>query len=432
MSNSGFDLQKLGSLGNLGGYADSAESRPESWVVCVNRSWSLSPIPNEVTAMWRRNPELFDQRLLTRRSALALSIAALGTRFGASRACGAGSPSAVPCVELQHWYGQQQQSPNRDVRPDAFAQAISKIEAVKGTSLTSAESVANIEAALMQPGNKVEMFLGGGGGGSVDVAKAIEDGKREYSPANEAIVNTEALWRPGQTVYYSYVDSQPNDRCYRAMEQAFGVWAQYCCLQFRKGVNSSGYGDLRISFKEKAGHYSNIGIQSQELRNSKNSSGKFESLNIDPSGAQGEYLNAVCLHELGHGIGLQHEHQNPNQRIDWNKDAVRRRLRSMGWTEEMIVQNVFRVLTEGHYRGTEFDGTSIMMYWFSPEEVYRNSRVPTSPNLRLSETDQRFIREKYNCNTAPPRTQAPADTSDNRFQKKIDEIREIQSRFKRP
>jgi hypothetical protein len=35
-----------------------------------------------------------------------------------------------------------------------------------------------------------------------------------------------------------------------------------------------------------------------------------------------DYGHDTALHEIGHTIGLEHEHQNPNAGITWNRPAV--------------------------------------------------------------------------------------------------------------
>jgi hypothetical protein len=326
-------------------------------------------------------------------------------------------------VELRSWYAEQLQTPTKDgLRVNSVQDSIKRIQSEKNISLRSPAGDKSIAAAL-GPSKSV--------GGLESAVQSSLSG--EYSSTNEALIDTQKLWRIGSSVYYDFVGDRVG-KLVDYMEAAVAEWSQHCCLDFRRGKNpSSGMGDIRISFVNGGGHYSNIGIDSRAWKLSVNRSRMFESLNIDPNGGNDSYLRAVCLHELGHAIGLQHEHQNPNGPIRWNQVAVIARLRGLGWDDAKIQQNVLSVLTGSQYRGTAADRTSIMMYWFSPEEAPDGSQVPREPNLTLSETDKRFVRENYQCSqgSSGPKSDEPTPSA-TKFREKLDEIREIQSTIRRP
>jgi serralysin len=353
---------------------------------------------------------------------LAIGLAAGGL---ASRPCAAATPaSATPCVELRSWYADELRAPGKaGLRANSVQESIKRIQSEKGISLRNTGESSAVAAAL-GPSKSVSRLE--------SAVQSSLDG--EYSSTNEALIDTQKLWRGDAPVYYEFVSGRVS-RLFDYMEAAIAEWSQHCCLTFKRGRNPrTGFGDIRISFVSRVGHYSNIGIDSRERRLSVNRSGAAESLNVDPEGGDDTYLRAVCLHELGHAIGLQHEHQNPNNAIRWDEEAVRARLSKLGWDDEKIKQNVLTVLRGGQYRSTPGDRESIMMYWFSPEEAPDGSQVPRSPNLVLSDTDKQFVRENYRCSQAPPEkpklNEQPATA--NQFREKLDEIREIQSLIRRP
>jgi serralysin len=358
-----------------------------------------------------------------RRDVLGLAMGFAATPF-TSRCCRAATPeSATPCVELRSWYAEQLRTPNKaGLRANSVQESIKRIESEKNISLRSPAGDKSIAAAL-GPSKSV--------GGLEAAVQSTRSG--EYSSTNEALIDTQKLWRIGSSVYYDFVGDRVG-RLVDYMEAAVAEWSQHCCLDFRRGKNpSSGMGDIRISFVDGGGHYSNIGIDSRAWKLSVNRSRMYESLNIDPNGGDDAYLRAVCLHELGHAIGLQHEHQNPNGAIQWNEKTVIARLRGLGWDDSMIQKNVLDVLKGSQYRGTAVDRDSIMMYWFSPAEVLTQGAVPNKPNMTLSETDKRFVSENYQCSRGSlgPKIEEPTPSA-TKFREKLDEIREIQSTIRRP
>jgi hypothetical protein len=119
---------------------------------------------------------------------------------------------------------------------------------------------------------------------------------------------------------------------------------------------------------------------------------------------------ATVLHEIGHAIGLAHEHQNPNSGIVWNEQAVIQNYeRNQGWNEQMIRDNIIKALPPSDIQGTSWDVTSIMHYPFDrgliqmppPYDVQGTPR-----NYQLSPHDLDFVRSVY-----PLPQSAPMDLS---------------------
>ena len=103
---------------------------------------------------------------------------------------------------------------------------------------------------------------------------------------------------------------------------------------------------------------------------------------------------AVVLHEFGHALGLVHEHMNPAQPIDWNKDKVREDMRaSQGWSDDKIDANMFHRYGAGEIFGTDVDPTSIMMYPIPPG--WTKNGFTVGFNTLLSAADKALIRKAY-------------------------------------
>lgn len=100
---------------------------------------------------------------------------------------------------------------------------------------------------------------------------------------------------------------------------------------------------------------------------------------------------ATILHELGHVVGLAHEHQGPfGNPIEWDEPVVYEWANiTYGWDKETTYNNILFKYNKESLNGTDFDPTSIMLYFFPPELT--KNKKGTSQNLRLSITDLEYI-----------------------------------------
>lgn len=113
-----------------------------------------------------------------------------------------------------------------------------------------------------------------------------------------------------------------------------------------------------------------------------------------------EWGHATALHEIGHALGLPHEHQNPNAGIVWNENLVYQVFSGDPnyWDRETIRHNIIDKLPRRDTEGSSWDPRSIMHYPFDPGLITAPHPYDTSgigENLRLSPSDKDWVRRFY-------------------------------------
>ena len=109
-----------------------------------------------------------------------------------------------------------------------------------------------------------------------------------------------------------------------------------------------------------------------------------------------EQIEGVVLHEFGHALGLIHEHQNPNEKIVWNEEAVVRDLSGPpnNWDREKIIANVTATYDpKVIVMSTRVDPDSIMMYPVAA--AWTDGRFVAGENNQLSPLDRELVAELY-------------------------------------
>lgn len=177
---------------------------------------------------------------------------------------------------------------------------------------------------------------------------------------------------------------------------AVGMWGEYANLHFQY-TGDYNQAMIRIDTQKGAGSWSYIGTDSKYITS------PAPTMNlgwIDSDIEKGK--RDTTLHEIGHALGLGHEHQNPKDPFNWNESQVIKDLSGPpnNWTEAMIRHNVLNAIKIDEVDATTLDRDSIMMYWF-PDSWVKNGQG-TKQNNGLSILDKTFISLIYPKPIEPP------------------------------
>uniref|UniRef100_UPI002604455D matrixin family metalloprotease n=1 Tax=uncultured Psychroserpens sp. TaxID=255436 RepID=UPI002604455D len=206
------------------------------------------------------------------------------------------------------------------------------------------------------------------------------------------VVSTNSLWKVGQTIKVSMDNAASKNLKEKILEIA-NRWTLYANVKFSH-VESNG--DIHIKFDPDLGYSSLVGNQSVDFLTRLGydiiSRGTMN-LAVNDNTSMST-LERVVLHEFGHALGFQHEHQNPSIEIPWNKEAIYKLYKqTMGWDKDEVDHNVFRKLDAGQTQFTSFDPNSIMLYSIPNSLTIGN--FSTSYNTKLSDIDKSFASIMY-------------------------------------
>ena len=222
--------------------------------------------------------------------------------------------------------------------------------------------------------------------------------------AAQSVVDQYKIWEAGQTLKFCFMSGSDNAKEFFA--DVSRLWENETSLTFDFGSTGQLYkcsngGDfhIRVSLRQGGGNWSYVGTDSIRVSQSE------PSLNISVSEpfslVPKRRLGGTILHELGHALGLHHEHQSPESRCEeelaWEVVYSELSMPPNSWDRPKIDHNMRRLVASQRLRTSSYDRESIMHYqlpsrWFLNGEA---SSCYTTRKNTLSEQDVEAARQTY-------------------------------------
>ncbi len=213
---------------------------------------------------------------------------------------------------------------------------------------------------------------------AADSVRSIFDAGLQNGNVSEQFIQRSNMWSLGDTLRVCFFGGTQGLRA-RIAKVALS-WTQPGApvkLDFgnlndpRICGSGSGISHIRIGYSYR-GYWSLVGRDSLVYADQYQQSMNLQRFDSTPPSSP--EFERIVLHEFGHALGFQHEHQNPLSSCEeeFNWDIIYRELRGAPnfWDDDKINHNLRRMpYYSGDFAST-FDRTSIMLYTF-PEYYYR-------------------------------------------------------------
>ncbi|MDA1315618.1 MAG: M12 family metallopeptidase [Acidobacteria bacterium] len=223
---------------------------------------------------------------------------------------------------------------------------------------------------------------------------------REFGPnvdPNRAalILVNENKWVNGTELHYYFFTGGPwggSKAQQDVVREAFANWKELGIgLEFHE-VTDRDEAEIRIGFQQGAGAWSYVGTYVLNIGQDQRTMNFGWDLT-----RPGEIDTAI--HEIGHTLGLPHEHQNPNAGIVWDEEAVYATLAGSPnfWPREKTFHNIIRKIDPDTVQGSNWDPDSVMHYPFDAGLIQEPARFRTGlrPAPGLSSRDVEWIKTFY-------------------------------------
>jgi len=214
---------------------------------------------------------------------------------------------------------------------------------------------------------------------------------------SSAILLMRAKWVNGTVLHYHFLGGPERQR--QAVRDAFAEWkAIDIGLEFTE-VDTPSEAEVRIAFDQSDGSWSYVGRDVLGINVGEPTMNFGWDLTTP-------YGRVTALHEIGHTLGLPHEHQNPFAGIVWDEPKVYAYFAGPpnNWSQSKTFHNVLRKLAPSEVEGSEWDPESVMEYAFPSglivEPPEYSAGIPEPDGL--SELDRQWARQWF-----PPLTAAP-------------------------
>ena len=202
-----------------------------------------------------------------------------------------------------------------------------------------------------------------------------------------AVIDNQAKWVNGTTLNYYFIGGPNSQKT--AMRKAFKAWDDVGIgLKFNE-VSDRDDSQIRIAFLDD-GSWSYLGRTILTIPKSESTMNIGWDISVELD---------TGVHEIGHTLGMPHEHQNPFAGLVWDEDKVYASLAAPPnrWTRDKTFWNIIRKIPAGEVTGTSWDPDSIMHYPFEAGLILEPAQYAAglTPAGGLSAKDIEWIRKTY-------------------------------------
>ncbi|WP_347904406.1 M12 family metallopeptidase [Pseudomonas purpurea] len=198
-----------------------------------------------------------------------------------------------------------------------------------------------------------------------------------------AIATHTKFWSNHRTLSIAFLGN-PSEELRTGTVNAIRQWQRSISLtlEFVEGEK----GDIRIAFSDPH-NYSYVGTDALLVPADQQTMNISAEVN-DPG------FDTVVIHEFGHALGMEHEHQHPDANIPWDTPKVYEYYKNnFQWSEEETDFNIFKTYPTTEIHKSAYDTTSIMHYPIPTELTLGEWAVGT--NTTISKLDRRLMRKIY-------------------------------------
>jgi hypothetical protein len=203
-------------------------------------------------------------------------------------------------------------------------------------------------------------------------------------------------WVNGTVLHFHFLENAPDwnwpDDQKAIVRAAFDIWKNLGIgLSFIE-VDDPGEAEICIGRDQNDGSWSYVGTDILRYKDR----GRTMNFGWD---LRTEWGRATALHEIGHTLGLAHEHQNPKAGIVWNEAAVYDHFSRPpnNWDHVTIYENILKKIPAAEIAGSSWSPDSIMEYPFDPGLIVApkpfDEGVPA--NIKLAQSDVEWVRYFY-------------------------------------
>lgn len=213
----------------------------------------------------------------------------------------------------------------------------------------------------------------------------------DLSPRRDRLIRLLRLkWVNGTVLHYCFFGAPAPQK--EAVRKAFQEWKDLGIgLEFAEVADRS-EAEIRIAFDQGEGSWSYVG------RDVLGISANEPTMNFGWD-LTDDYGRTTALHEIGHTLGLPHEHQNPFAGIVWDEAKVYEFFSGPPnhWPPDQTLHNVLRKIDASEVEGSSWDPDSVMEYWFPAGLIKEPARFQEglNPPGGLSANDKEWVRKFF-------------------------------------